>query len=248
MLVLHVGPRPFWPVDAAHPAIDRSIRSEHVTHGLEAMELLRLYDYDIVLTRLDLPDISGIDLIRRVRLAGKRAPMLLADMDVAGSDRVRALDLGADDVLALPCDLPELLARVRAIVRRGQGHIRSVLHLGPVELSLDSHEVRVDGTPLHLSPREYAVLELLFLKKGVTLRKDAFLNHLYCGTEEPEMKTIDVIICRLRKKLAAAGVGQLIGTVWGCGYILRDPGPVKPVPGPVASWNGAGGGIAIAAA
>lgn len=248
MLVLHVGPKPFWPIDAIHPAIDRSIRSEHAARGLEALELMRLYDYDIVLSRADLPDISGIDLIRRTRLAGKRTPMLLADMDVAGADRIRALDLGADDVLALPCELPELLARVRAIVRRGQGHTRSVLNLGPVELSLDSHEVRIDGTPLHLSPREYAVLELLFLKKGVTLRKDAFLNHLYCGTEEPEMKTIDVIICRLRKKLAAAGVGQLIGTVWGCGYILRDPGPVRQVTTANTMWNGNGGGIAIAAA
>lgn len=247
MLVLHVGPKPFWPLNSVHPAIDRSVRSEHVTSGLEALELLRLYDYDIVLTRAELPDISGLDLIRRVRLAGKRAPMLLADHEVAGSDRIKALDLGADDVLTLPCELAEMLARVRAIVRRGQGHTRSVLHLGPVELSLDSHEVRVAGEPLHLSPREYAVLELLFLKKGVTLRKDAFLNHLYCGTEEPEMKTIDVIICRLRKKLAAAGVGQLIGTVWGCGYILRDPGPVRPVPGPVAAW-GVDGGVSVAAA
>ena len=92
-----------------------------------------------------------------------------------------------------------------------------------MELLLDRRDVRVHGQSLHLSRREYAVLELLFLKQGVILNKGAFLTHLYCGMDEPEMKTIDVIICRLRKKLATAGVPTLIDTVWGCGYILRDP-------------------------
>src|SRR5208283_1725999 len=116
-----------------------------------------------------------------------------------------------------------LLARVRAVVRRSQGHANSVLRLGPVELSLDRHEVRVNGQKLSVSRREFGVLELLFLKQGIILNKNAFLNHLYTGMEEPEMKTIDVIICRLRKKLAVAGVPNLIDTVWGCGYILREP-------------------------
>ena len=123
---------------------------------------------------------------------------------------------------------------MRAVVRRSQGHANSVLRLGPVELSLDRHEVRVNGQKLSVSRREFGVLELLFLKQGVILNKNAFLNHLYTGMEEPEMKTIDVIICRLRKKLAIAGVPNLIDTVWGCGYILREPQVVsETVSGPV---------------
>ena len=144
----------------------------------------------------------------------------------AAQTKVRALDQGADDFVIVPCDAEELLARIRAVVRRSQGHSNSALRLGPVELSLHRREVRVHGQAMHLSRREFAVLELLFLKQGVILNKAAFLNHLYCGMEEPEMKTIDVIICRLRKKLAVAGVPTLIDTVWGCGYILREPDPV----------------------
>ena len=130
---------------------------------------------------------------------------MLADIATPQA-KAKALDQGADDFITTPCDPEELFARIRAIVRRSQGHANSVLRLGPVELSLDRREVRVHGQKLHLSRREFAVLELLFLKQGVILNKVAFLNHLYCGMEEPEMKTIDVIICRLRKKLAVAGV------------------------------------------
>ena len=148
--------------------------------------------------------------------------MILSD-NATVQAKVKALDQGADDFLLTPCDAEEVLARIRAVVRRSQGHTKSALTLGPVELLLDRRDVRVHGQSLHLSRREYAVLELLFLKQGHILNKNAFLTHLYCGMDEPEMKTIDVIICRLRKKLAVAGVPSLIDTVWGCGYILRDP-------------------------
>ena len=155
--------------------------------------------------------------------------MAVADTATAQA-KARVLDQGADDFVVTPCDTDELVARIRAVVRRSQGHAKSVLRCGTVELSLDRHEVRVRGERLLVSRREFAVLELLFLKQGTILNKTAFLNHLYCGAEEPEMKTIDVIICRLRKKLAAAGVGTLIDTVWGCGYILREPAPSTQVP------------------
>jgi two-component system, cell cycle response regulator CtrA len=223
MLVLHVGEKPFRRAGDADTARQRGVRAEHVKSGAEAMEFLRLYEYDIVLIDLDLPDISGHELIRRMRAAGMMVPVLAFSDVVPARVRVQALDLGADDFLSGPCDVEELLARMRAIVRRRLGHTNSSLRFGSVELNMNSRDVRVNGLRLSLSRREYSVLELLFLKQGVILTKGTFLNHLYCGSEEPEMKTIDVIVCRLRKKLAAAGVPALIDTVWGSGYILREP-------------------------
>ena len=223
MLVLHVGEKPFRRAGDSETAELRGIRAERVNSGQEAMEFLRLYDYDIVLLDLELPDTSGQELIRRMRNAGMNVPVLAISDAVPAQIRTQALDLGADNFLSGPCDLGELLARMRAIVRRTLGHSNSVLRCGGVELNMDSRDVLVNGTRLPLSRREYAVLELLFLKQGMILTKGTFLNHLSYGTEEPEMKTIDVIVCRLRKKLAAAGVPGLIDTVWGSGYILRDP-------------------------
>jgi two-component system, cell cycle response regulator CtrA len=223
MLVLHAGEKPFRRAGDAETARQRGVRAEHVASGEEAMEFLRLYEYDIALLDLDLPDMPGHELIRRMRAAGMMVPVLAFSDSVVPSVRVQALDLGADDFLSGPCDMDELLARMRAIVRRAMGHTNSSLRFGNVEINMNSRDVRVDGARLSLSRREYSVLELLFLRQGTILTKGTFLNHLYCGTEEPEMKTIDVIVCRLRKKLAAAGVPTLIDTVWGSGYILREP-------------------------
>jgi len=135
------------------------------------------------------------------------------------------------------CDMDELLARLRAIVRRSSGHTNSSLCVGGVELNMNSRDVRVNGARLPLSRREYSVLELLLLKRDTILTKSTFLNHLYCGSEEPEMKTIDVIICRLRKKLAEAGLPTLVDTVWGSGYIVRDIQSAPAlVPQSVPTW------------
>jgi two-component system cell cycle response regulator CtrA len=237
MLVLHVGEKPFRRAGDAETARQRGVRAEQVASGEEAMEFLRLYDYDIVLLDLNLPDISGHELIRRMRAAGMTVPVLAFADVVPARIRVQALDLGADDFLCGPCDIDELLARMRAIVRRTLGHTNSSLCFGGVELNMNSRDVRVNGARLSLSRREYSVLELLFLKQGVILTKGTFLNHLYCGVEEPEMKTIDVIVCRLRKKLAAAGVPTLIDTVWGSGYILRESPATPAIPSrPQPAW------------
>jgi two-component system cell cycle response regulator CtrA len=98
-----------------------------------------------------------------------------------------------------------------------------MLRVGNLQLNLDSREVSIDSQLIHLTGKEYAILELLVLRKGMVLTKEAFLNHLYGGMDEPEMKIIDVFICKLRKKLAIAGAGNLIGTVWGRGYMIREP-------------------------
>jgi two-component system cell cycle response regulator CtrA len=224
MLILRVGRSPFCRgADDLATLKARGCSAERATSGRDGLEYLRRYDYDLTLVDAHLPDMPGHEMIRMARAAGFNVPALVLADTATPQTKARALDQGADDFMVTPCDLDELLARIRAIVRRSQGHARSTLRCGPVELSLDRREVRVSGQRLVVSRREFAVLELLFLKQGSILNKIAFLNHLYCGSDEPEMKTIDVIICRLRKKLAAAGVPTLIDTVWGSGYILREP-------------------------
>jgi two-component system cell cycle response regulator CtrA len=197
-----------------------------VDTGQEALDLVRHYDYDIVLLDLALPDMDGFEVLRRMRGARIDVPVLVVSAVARAQTRVRALGLGADDCLPKPFEMQELTARVRALVRRSKGYSQSTLRVGPLELNLDSREVAVNGREVRLTGKEYAILELLVLRKGMVLTKEAFLNHLYGGMDEPEMKIIDVFICKLRKKLALAGGTGLISTVWGRGYMLRDPAAV----------------------
>jgi two-component system, cell cycle response regulator CtrA len=242
MLVLRVGRRSV-SGDASDLTVlrKRGVNCERADTGREALDYLKLYDYDIVLIDLLLPDMPGYELVRLARASGLSTPALILADTATAQVRAKALDQGADDFVVMPCETDELLARMRAVVRRSQGHSRSALRFGPAELDLARRELRVNGHKVPVSRREFSVLELLFLKQDVILTKTAFLNHLYCGADEPELKTIDVIICRLRKKLTAANVGGLIDTVWGCGYILRDPSlpgtePSTEAPGTVVQF------------
>ncbi len=185
--------------------------------------MARHYDYDAVLLDLMLPDMDGLDALRRLRASGQSAPVLVLTGLSRPQAKVAAFNAGADDVMTKPFDRAELMARIKAIVRRSKGHSQPGLQVGPMLLNLDTTEVSVDGLAVHLTGKEYAILELLALRRGMVLTKEAFLNHLYGGMDEPEMKIIDVFICKLRKKLAAAGAPDLIGTVWGRGYIMRTP-------------------------
>ena len=191
--------------------------------GEEALELVRHYDYDIVVLDLMLPDMEGYEVVRRMRAARIDTPVMILSGLTRPQAKVKGLGLGADDFITKPFDKAELLARMQAVVRRSKGFSQPTLRIGGLHLNLDSREVRVGGAPVHLTGKEYAILELLVLRKGMVLTKEAFLNHLYGGMDEPEMKIIDVFICKLRKKLAAAGAHALIGTVWGRGYMIREP-------------------------
>lgn len=191
--------------------------------GEEALELARHYDYDIVVLDLMLPDMEGYEVVRRLRANRLDVPVLILSGLTRPQAKVKGLGMGADDYITKPFDKAELVARMQAIVRRSKGFSQPTLRIGPLVLNLDSREVLVDGHQIHLTGKEYAILELLVLRKGMVLTKEAFLNHLYGGMDEPEMKIIDVFICKLRKKLAQAGADGLIGTVWGRGYMLREP-------------------------
>ena len=139
---------------------------------------------------------------------------------------MRGLGFGADDYMTKPFHKDELVARIHAVVRRSKGHAQSVILTGELLVNLDTKTVEVGGQRVHLTGKEYQMLELLSLRKGTTLTKEMFLNHLYGGMDEPELKIIDVFICKLRKKLAtAAGGKNFIETVWGRGYVLREGAP-----------------------
>jgi two-component system cell cycle response regulator CtrA len=202
---------------------DPGISSEYCETGREALACMGQYDYDVLLIDLDLPDMAGHETIRLARAAGHSTPCIVLASAVVRQIKVKALDQGADDFIIVPCDPAELRARVRAVLRRSNFQVRPGLRFGPVEINPDRHEVRVSGALLAVSRREFALLELLFQKPGVAVSKDALLKGLYNGTNEPDMKAIDVIVCRLRQKLVAAGVFGLIDTAWGCGYVLREP-------------------------
>ena len=191
--------------------------------GEEALELLRHYDYDVVVLDLMLPDMEGYEVVRRMRAARQETPVLILSGLSRPAAKVKGFAVGADDFITKPFDKAELVARMQAIVRRSKGYSQPTLRVGKLQLNLDSREVLVANIPVHLTGKEYSILELLVLRKGMVLTKEAFLNHLYGGMDEPEMKIIDVFICKLRKKLAQAGEGNLIGTVWGRGYMMRDP-------------------------
>ena len=138
-------------------------------------------------------------------------------------DKVKSLTMGADDYITKPFSKSELLARVYAIIRRAAGHSSSSIKIGPLEINIKQRKVAIYGTELILTSKEYAILELLAMKRGSVLAKETFLNHIYGGMDEPELKIVDVFICKLRKKIANLTGGiNLIETVWGRGYTIRD--------------------------
>ena len=192
--------------------------------GEEGVDLGKIYDYDIILLDLGLPDISGYEVLRTLRVSKVKTPILILSGMAGTEDKVRGLGFGADDYLTKPFHKDELVARIHAIVRRAKGHAQSVIQTGNLVVNLDAKTVEVGDQRVHLTGKEYQMLELLSLRKGTTLTKEMFLNHLYGGIDEPELKIIDVFICKLRKKLANATGGEHhIETVWGRGYVLRDP-------------------------
>jgi two-component system cell cycle response regulator CtrA len=192
--------------------------------GEEGIDVGKLYDYDIILLDLNLPDMSGFEVLRSLRVSKVKTPILILSGVGGIEDKVRGFGLGADGYMTKPFDRDELVARIHAIIRRSKGHAQSVIQTGDLVVNLSTKMVEINGVPVYMTAKEYKILELFSLRKGMTLTKDMFLNHLYGGMDEPEQKIIDVFICKLRKKLASASNGKdYFETVWGRGYRLRDP-------------------------
>ena len=192
--------------------------------GEEGLEIGKIYDYDIIILDLMLPDIDGYEVLLRLRSAKIQVPILILS-GLAGSDqKIKGLSFGADDYLTKPFNRGELVARIQAIVRRSKGYSDSVIQIDDrIVMNLDSRTVEVDKAPIHLTSKEYGILELLVLRKDSLITKEMFLNHLYGGIDEPDLKIIDVFVCKLRKKLAKVTGGfNYIDTVWGRGYILKE--------------------------
>jgi two-component system cell cycle response regulator CtrA len=214
---------------AAAQSIELMLKSESFTVyttdlGEEGIDLGKIYDYDIILLDLNLPDMSGFEVLRSLRMSKVKTPTLILSGLASMEDKVKGFGVGADDYMTKPFHRDELVARIHAIVRRSKGHAQSVIQTDDLVVNLDTKTSEVNGARVYLTGKEYAMLELLSLRKGMTLTKEMFLNHLYGGMDEPEVKIIDVFMCKLRKKLAGASGGKnYIETVWGRGYVLRHP-------------------------
>lgn len=217
------------------PSLGMTLAAHHFSveetgEGEEGVSLAKLYDFDVILLDMSLKaDITGLETLRQIRRAGIKTPVIvLADKQAQVLyDCVRLLAAGADDYMTKPFDNRELLARICALVRRSKGLAQSTISTGNLTINLDVRRAYVDDCPLALTGKEYQMLELLSLRKGVTLSKEVFLTHLYGGMDEPEQKIIDVFICKLRAKLRAVN-GHQIETVWGRGYVLRDADTKSP--------------------
>jgi two-component system cell cycle response regulator CtrA len=192
--------------------------------GHEGIERGKSGGYDVILLDLNLPDMSGFDVLRALRIGKVQTPVLIVSAIDDVREKARALELGADDYMTKPFHKDELIARIAAVVRRCQGRAPSVVRIGDLVVNVDDKRVELDGVRLHLTVKEYEILALLAVRKGTTLTKEMLLAHLYGGMDEPCLKIIDVFLCKLRKKLAAASNGRnYIETIWGRGYVLKDP-------------------------
>ncbi len=201
----------------------RSFACEVTDNGSDGFDMIQLYDYSAVILDLMLPDMSGIDILKKTRAMRKDVPIIVLSGLSSTDDKVKCLSYGADDYLTKPFSKTELLARIDAVVRRSHGLVNNTVEIGPMLLDINKRTVSIYGKQIPLTSKEYLMLEILMLKKGTLITKEVFVNHIYCGMDEPDFKIIDVFICKLRKKIAAMTGGiNVIETVWGRGYIIKE--------------------------
>lgn len=192
--------------------------------GEEGVDFAKMYDYDIIILDMMLPDIDGFEVLRKFRRNNIKTPVMILSGLTGSDSKVKGLGIGADDYVTKPFNRGELIARIQAIVRRSKGNSSSKLKVGDITLNMETREVEIAGKNLSLTSKEYSILELLMLRKGTPIKKETFLSHLYGGIDEPEIKIIDVFVCKLRKKLEdISGGDSYIETLWGRGYTIKDP-------------------------
>jgi two-component system, cell cycle response regulator CtrA len=213
----------------ADQSIEPVLRAESINldltdFGGEGVELAKQYNYDIIILDLNLCDMPRFEVLLTLRASNVKTPILIVAGRAGIWDKCKGLRFGADDYMTQPFHKDELMARIHAVVRRSRGHAHAVIRTGDLIVNLDTKTIEVTGTRVHLTGKEYQMLELLSVRKGTFLSREVLLNHLYGGMDEPEPKIIDVFICKLRKKLAVASSGKyFIETARGSGYVLREP-------------------------
>ena len=191
--------------------------------GQEGVDLGMIYDYNIILLDLVLPDIDGYKVMEKLQAGKIKTSVLILSGLSETSQKIKALEMGATDYLTKPFDKGELIARIKAIVRRSKGHCESTSQFGNFTINFDTRILDAHGIPVHLTNKEYAILELLAMRKGTVLTKEMFLNHLYSGVNDPSIKIVDVFICKIRQKLSKASGGvNYIETARRHGYMLKD--------------------------
>jgi len=188
--------------------------------GEDALDLARAYRFDVVVLDLTLPDITGGQVLQQLQQMRPDTPVIILSGEAALESKIENFLEGADDYITKPFHRDELLARIHAVLRRSRAAAPQEIHLGALTLDLVAHRASVAGVQVPLTGKEYACLEYLATRRGMTVTKEMFLSHLYGGRDEPEMKIIDVFICKLRRKLAEAGAPPVIETVWGRGYTI----------------------------
>ncbi|MDX2097424.1 MAG: response regulator transcription factor, partial [Leptolyngbyaceae cyanobacterium bins.59] len=204
--------------------------------GQDGWDLAESFSYDLILLDMMLPRLDGISLCRKLRAKNSRVPILMLTARDTSPDKVMGLDAGADDYVVKPFNLSELSARIRALLRRGEGPVTPTLTWGGLELNPTTCEVTYEGRPLHLSPKEYALLELFLRNARRVFSRTAILDHVWSYEDSPGEDTVKAHIKGLRQKLKTVGAAELIETVYGLGYRLKplDVEKSEPtsVPGP----------------
>ncbi len=198
-----------------------SYATDHAADGSTAEELVEINGYDLVILDWTIPPPTGIELLRAWRGSGRDFPVLMLTARDSVGDRVDGLDTGADDYLAKPFSLVELLARVRSLLRRRDRPLQAALSAGDLEMDRSAHRVVVAGRELDLSPKEFGLLEYLLVRKGEVVTRSDLSEHVWDDHFDPLGNVIDVTVHRLRKKVDGDRVDRLIHTVKGVGYLLR---------------------------
>ncbi len=201
---------------------------EIVHNGMEAIQSAKLFKYDAIILDMALPDISGADIIRKLRKNKIDTPIIVVSALGDIQTKVNGLSTGADDYILKPFNDDELVARIYAVIRRIEGHSVSEIRCGELMLNIENKSIIVEGSPVKLTKKEYDMLELFIRRKGAILSKEVFLSHMYSHeSDEPSAKIVDVFVCKLRRKLNSLFKNKdtmpQIETVWGRGYVMKDP-------------------------
>lgn len=196
--------------------------------GEDGLSFFNSSEYHLIILDMLLPDINGFDLLTRLRRSKHKTPILVISGVDDTQKKIEMLGQGADDYMTKPFEIKELVARIKAIIRRTGGHAENTMQIGDLIIDLNTHTSSIKNINVDLTAKEQEMLELLALRKGSVISKESFINQLYNGLDEPDFKIIDVFVCKMRKKLKNASGGKdYINTIWGRGYVLKEPDKKK---------------------